>query len=370
MVTEFYYPHIGGVEVVFKELAEGFARKGHNIKVITCKVPGSARFSEINGVKIIRIRVLPFLHRYMFTFAAIFRCIKEAGWADIVQTTTYNSAFPAWVGAKTRRKKCFLMVHEVWVKKWRSVLGEGWLKAFVLSTIEKMILVLPFDKYICVSNSTAKDLMAYGISRKKVEVIHHGIDNELFNDSKYEGDLRKELGLSGFVYTFFGRPGISKGLEYLIKAVPKIVKIVPESKLLLIVSSDKQNKKRFLHIKSLIKELEIEEFVKIISSVKRSELPNYLKISNCVVIPSLAEGFGFCAAEACACGVPIVVSRVDSLPEVAYGKVCFSKINDSESIAEGVINIYKGECELIPVKNFSWRKAVNEYLKLYGEKTS
>jgi len=54
--------------------------------------------------------------------------------------------------------------------------------------------------------------------------------------------------------------------------------------------------------------------------VSRSELPSYIAASDCIVVPSLSEGFGFAAAESCAMGKLIVASNVASLPEVVSGK--------------------------------------------------
>ena len=74
------------------------------------------------------------------------------------------------------------------------------------------------------------------------------------------------------------------------------MKTIPSAKLLAVVSQDKAYAGRYKKIKSLISDLGIQEIIKIIPPVSYKELPNYVKSSDCVVIPSLAEGFGFCAA--------------------------------------------------------------------------
>ena len=134
-------------------------------------------------------------------------------------------------------------------------------------------------------------------------MVYCGVDYGHWNPIKYDGKkIRKQLGLEkNFVYLFTGRPGVSKGLEYLIKAVPLIS--VPNAKLLAIVSKDKAYRKRYKLIIRLIEKLKIKDKVVIHDSVPYKELPNYIKAADTVVVPSLAEGFGFTTAEACAMGL-------------------------------------------------------------------
>src|SRR3989344_1543558 len=120
-VCENYYPHYGGAEVLFKNLAEGLVKAGNRVAVITSKLPDTKAFEEINGVKIHRIKC--FNSRYFFSFLSIPKVLKLAGMADIIQTTTFNGAPPAWLGAKLTKKPVVLTVHEVWVNKWKEITG-------------------------------------------------------------------------------------------------------------------------------------------------------------------------------------------------------------------------------------------------------
>src|SRR3989338_8565633 len=115
-VIENYLPHIGGVEVVFRNLAEGLARQGHDVKIITHRPKGAKKHEILNGVKIRRVDCMQ--SRYLFTFLAIPHAIRAARQADIVHTTTFNGALPAWIASKLTGKKCAITVHEVWIGKW------------------------------------------------------------------------------------------------------------------------------------------------------------------------------------------------------------------------------------------------------------
>lgn len=366
-VLENYYPHIGGVEVVFKNLCEGLAKKGYEVDVVTHRLKGTKNYEAINDVKIHRVRC--FHSRYLFTFFSIAKAVRLAKKADLIHTTTFNGAFPAWFASKILKKKCLININEVWVGKWRKITEMGWLNAKVHDLLERMIYLLNFDMYISISESTKKQMVEQGISPKKIRVVYPGIDYKHWNPKTQDGmKIRKKLGLENkFVYLFTGRPGISKGLEYLIRAVPLISKRIPCSMLLAIVSKDPAYKKRYAHILKVIGQLGIKSQVMLHDPVSYKELPRYVNAADCVVVPSLSEGFGFCAVEACAMGKPVVASSTTSLPEVVSGSYVLVKPRNPESIAEGVVNVYNKKTANSKLKKFDVTDNVMNNIKVYKE---
>jgi len=363
-VLENYYPHIGGVEVVFKNLAEGLAKKGHDISVITHQIKGTKRYEKINNVKIHRIPC--FYSRYWYSFLSIPLTIKLAKKSDIIHTTTYNGAVPARLASKITNKPAIITVHELLGKNWEKFGGMTLLAAKIHEFLENLIMKLNFEHFVSVSNSTQKQVLKK-IKKSKSSVVYNGVDYDFFNPKKYDGTkIRKKLNLEKkFIYMFYGRPGISKGLEYLIKAVPKISKSIPDSKLLAIVSKDKAYKKRYDLMLNLIKKHNIEKNIIMHDPIAFKEVPNYLKATDCIVVPSLSEGFGFTAAESCAMGKPVIASNTTSLPEVVSGKFILVKPKDPEAIAEAVKKIYKGNIKETKKKIFRWIDSINGYIEIY-----
>jgi glycosyltransferase involved in cell wall biosynthesis len=370
-VLENYHPHIGGVEVLFKNLAEGLVKKGYEVKVITHRIKNTKKFEILNGVKIYRISCLN--NRYLFTFFSIPKAIYLARDADIIHTTTFNGAFPAWFASKILRKRCIITIHEVWVNKWNELTEMNKINAWVHNKLEKLIYLLNFDRYVAVSESTKSQLLSVCIKKEKVDVVYNGVDYGHWSPNKYDGQMiKKELGLlkGKFIYLFSGRPGTSKGLEYLIKAVPIISKAIKDSKLLLIISKDKAYKKQYDSIIKLIKQLRIEKNIFIHNPLPYNELPSYVKSVNCVVVPSLSEGFGFAVAEACAMNIPVVASDAGSIPEIVSGKYILVKPKDEKSIAEGIIKIYNKRYNKKTLKKFTVIDNVLGYLNIYKSMTT
>lgn len=364
-MLEYYPPHIGGVEVLFQNLCEGLASAGHQITVLTSKLKDTSSAEVVNGVRVVRVTVPQKGARYWFTALALPKAISLAGKADIVQTTTYNGAFPAWLAARLRGKKCVITVHEVLGKMWAELGGMGWLAARQHRFLEKLIVSLPFDEYVGVSASTCRALKAAGVRESKLKVVHNGIDSVLFNPAKADGGkARQTLGLKDeFIYMYYGRPGVSKGVEYLVKAAPLVLEQIEGSKLLLILAKDPSS--GYQRVKKLIDELGVKDAVRLVDPVPRKELPNYIKAADCVVVPSLSEGFGFTAVEACAMGRPLVASNTTSLPEVVWGEYVLVEPKNPAAIAEGIAKIRRGEATRAPKKDFSWGKCAAEYESLH-----
>jgi glycosyltransferase involved in cell wall biosynthesis len=90
-------------------------------------------------------------------------------------------------------------------------------------------------------------------------------------------------------------------------------------------------------------------------------------LADCVIIPSLAEGFGFSAAEACAMNKPVVVSNTTSLPEVVSGKYVLVKPKNHEAIAKGIEMVYNNKTLNKTLKKFLLKDNINNYLKIYKE---
>jgi D-inositol-3-phosphate glycosyltransferase len=366
-VLENYFPFIGGAEVLFKNLCEGLVGKGHQVTVITSSLPQAPYNEMVNGVEVLRVQTPRKGSRYWFTLLAIPSSIRIVKKFDIVQTTTYNGAFPAWLAARLAGKKCLITVHEVIGSDWKDMQGMNWLTAWLHRFLEWLIVALPFDRYVTVSQYTAKRVEKYGIRPQRISVAYNGINYDQFDMSKADRPaIREMLNLSDkFVYMYFGRPGISKGVEYLIAAAPLISREIPNSRLLLLLG--KEPAEGYKKMLSLIKEMQIEELVILHDPVPRIELPGYIAAADCVVVPSLSEGFGFTAAEACAMEVPVVASNVGSLPEIVSGKYMLIEPRNTQAIADAVVEVYNNRAKAKARKVFTWNSCVDKYESLYSE---
>ncbi|MCB9358466.1 glycosyltransferase family 4 protein [Candidatus Woesearchaeota archaeon] len=376
-VLENYLPHIGGVEVLFKHICEGLAKKGHDITIITHRIPGTREKETINGIKVIRVNVPSIASRYFFTFACLPKLMKHAKKADLIHTTTYNGGPPTSFISWLMKKPSVITIHEVIGKDWSRLLEMTRLEGRLHQFLEWLVVSLNYTRYVCVSNSTRNNFLTAtgsndnrGKKYKSSCVIYNGVDYDFWDAGKYSRkkseEIRNNLDLNDdFVYLFYGRPGPSKGFEHLVSAVKEISKKIPKSRMLAILSKDKAYENRYKRILQRVKDEKIAEHVKIIDPVDRKELPNFIMAADCVVVPSLTEGFGFTVAESCAMGKRIVASNTTSIPEVISGEYNLVEPGNPSDIAKGVINIFNEKFTRTKLKRFEWKKCIDSYEKLY-----
>lgn len=70
-------------------------------------------------------------------------------------------------------------------------------------------------------------------------------------------------------------------------------------------------------VEAAIERLGLRRRVDVLGHVGQSQLAAYYRGAQCLVLPSLYEGFGLPVLEAMACGTPVVSTAVCSIPEIA-----------------------------------------------------
>jgi glycosyltransferase involved in cell wall biosynthesis len=101
-----------------------------------------------------------------------------------------------------------------------------------------------------------------------------------------------------------------KGLKFLIEAYARLLETRPALELVVI------GKLREGPTAALIERLGVKDRVRFISDLTRQAVVEAYAGATICVTPSLYEGFGLPAAEAMACGAPVVVTDGGALPEV------------------------------------------------------
>ncbi len=308
----------------------------------------------IHGVKIKRLAIRS---RFLFTFFGIFGMLKEARNCDLIHTTSYNAAFPARLAGWIYRKKVLITFHEAWGKLWFRLPWANIISKTLYYAYEYFILHLGFHRFIAVSDYTAACLHRLGIRKNKISRIYNGLDYSQYNPKTYSPP-------ENFTFTFFGRLGISKGLDLVLKAAPDFLRKQPEARMILILPSRPKN---FLRkIKKKLKDLPEKQY-HLYHDLPAGELQSKLQHSSCVLIPSYSEGFCFAAAECVAMGVPIISSARGALKEVVSGKYIEMEQFNVQGLADALEKARAGQWEEQPVKEFHFRDTVDGYLRLYGE---
>ncbi|MCJ7626412.1 MAG: glycosyltransferase family 4 protein, partial [Anaerolineaceae bacterium] len=271
---------------------------------------------------------------------------------------------------KILKKPVLVTYDEFLGERWYEVINNLWI-AKISKFIEAAIAKLDFDKYVAISTSTASDLIANHLDPQKISVIYPGIETEKIAASIHSEELReiyrKELSILGtsFVYLFFGRPGATKGAEYLIQAYSQITQEIPDSHLIMILS--KSPKKGYDQILKSIDELKAHNIHILPPFPSRKDLFSFIYIADCIVIPSLTVGFGLAVVESNILGIPVVATKAGSIPEVISGKYVLVERKSPEAISDGVFKVYNNDYSTSLLKDFNWDESVDQYETIYQE---
>lgn len=181
-----------------------------------------------------------------------------------------------------------------------------------------LALRLGVNNIIPVSHYLENELIKfYKIPKEKIHVIYNGVDTERFNP-KIEGkEIRKKYGIDKSpLVLFVGRLALYKGAHFLIRAIPHILKKVPDTKFLITGAARFDN----IEMSKLILNSKIRNSLIFTGFVSDEDIPKIYSACDVFCYPSLWEGFGLTPAEAQACGKPVVAFNHCAIPEVVEDK--------------------------------------------------
>ena len=222
---------------------------------------------------------------------------------------------------------------------------------------EWFILRLGFHRFIAVSDYTADSLIKLGVKKKKIIRIYNGLDYEGFKKDAHSPP-------EDFVFTYFGRLGISKGIDLILKAAPAFLEQHPDARLKMIFPD--RPKKLFRMVTHQLRSIPDERYI-LLHNLDKDELEQELMRSTCIMIPSYSEGFCFAAAESVALGVPLISSGQGALAEVVSGKYITMNSQDGKGLLDALEKAYAGDWKVTEMKEFPFEETVKAYLELYRE---
>lgn len=172
--------------------------------------------------------------------------------------------------------------------------------------------VMGADKIITISEHTKKDLCSlYAVPPTKVIVTYPGYDKERFNEKVKPG--KKITKRPYFIFL-----GTLQPRKNLIRLIEAFALLEPRTYNLVIVGMINEGRGgwKYQPIFAKVAELGLKNRVIFTGYLPDDDVPGVFKGAIAYVLPSLYEGFGIPPIEAMATGVPVIVSKVSSLPEI------------------------------------------------------
>jgi len=228
-------------------------------------------------------------------------------------------------------------------------------------------------KIISVSRMVAHEFRVIGVPKEKIAIVPNGVDLEEYKQLP-TGDLfRKRLDIkeNEKVVLTVGRLEKIKGFQYLIKALPSIIKEVGSTKLVLAGPDFNYG----ATLKKLTEETNVQDHVIFYGPINGKEKFEAFSAANIVAVPSLYEGFGMLLLEAMAAGKPLVATNTGAAPEIIQnGKNgILAASGNVEDLAGKIIKLLSDDQLMYlisqesrkTVEAFNWEKISEQIHKLY-----
>jgi glycosyltransferase involved in cell wall biosynthesis len=187
----------------------------------------------------------------------------------------------------------------------------------------------------------------YTNSRSKIDIVPLAVSPKFKPVEKFnKGDLKtikEKFKLPDEFLLFVGRLNVRKNIETLFKALPLL-----ENKTIPLVIVGEPDWKTS-DLQQMISLPELRNRILITGRMSDEELIATYALSKIFCFPSFAEGFGLPPLEAMASGIPAVVSRSTSFPEVCGDAAVYVNPTQAESIAQA-INSLLGDAQLYSQK--------------------
>ncbi|NFE95390.1 glycosyltransferase family 4 protein [Clostridium botulinum] len=231
-------------------------------------------------------------------------------------------------------------------------------KKFAYKFIEK-ILAKRCDKIIAISDQEKKSAIENKICKEnKIQVIFNGIDIQEYENSiidKNQFKVANKIPNDSLVIGMVGRISEQKAPDIFIKAAAKIKEKIPNTFFIIVGDGDERKE-----IEKLIEELGLKDSVLITGWVKNTY--KYIQAFDISMLLSRWEGFGLAIAEYMICGVPIIATNVDAIPNLVTN-------NETGLLVEkdNIEQVIKSTLKLLKDKTFQNKLIESSKIKVRKE---
>ena len=317
-VTQSYYPFLdkGGPATKVRAITRELARQGNQVTVLTADLGFGPREieaarvvrdplgwrTEQDGVEVIYFRTRGHYRNLTVNPGVVGFCRGRLREFDIVHIYGLYDTLGPTVGHYCRKFGTPYFVEPLGMT--RSID-----RGFLLKRIWKglaMDYLSEASKWVATSELEREDLREAGVPSEKVLLRFNGIDKEEFRTLPPFGEFRRKSGITGdlpFIH-FLGRLIPRKGADILIEALPQIG--IDQIKLVIAGPEGESGYLGFLRDKA--RTLRLDQRVLFPGPLYGDAQKEAFVDATVFALPSRYENFGNTAAEAIACGTPVIVS--------------------------------------------------------------
>lgn len=374
MVTNHFYPSIGGLEKQALRLANELVSRGVRVEILTPRYDQMEEKEVVGSISVIRFPMLvnPHCKGHYRSKIFYFLSLSYALWLrrnffDVIHVhqALFAAAFSV-IAAKLLRKKIIIKVSGSGQAGNMFFLNDQLLEGRV------MIWIMRFaDAMISLSRETTEELLASGFRVKRIFEVPNGVPVQEYIVKKYKDGAGAR---DSFVAIYVGRVSQEeKRVDILIKAWAGLV--AARNDVILKIVGDGPD---LPMISKLVKELKLERHVELLGF--RDDVNELLIQSDCFILPSISEGMSNALLEAMCCGICCLASRnggnEDLIEHGVTGLLFDLNVQDLLNTLNSVLTDRKtremlgSNAQLKIREKYSFEVITPQYIKLYESLTA
>ncbi|XP_060689326.1 phosphatidylinositol N-acetylglucosaminyltransferase subunit A [Hemiscyllium ocellatum] len=363
MVSDFFYPNMGGVESHIYQLSQCLIERGHKVIVL------SHAYGARRGVRYLshglKVYYLPLRVMYnQSTASTLFHSLPLVRWVLVrerVALVHAHSSFSALAHDALFHARALGL---------RTVFTDHSLFGFadVSSVLTNKLLTVSLcdaNHVVCVSYTSKENtVLRAALSPDAVSVIPNAVDPTEFTPEpgRPQPGALTVVVVSRLVYR--------KGIDLLAGIIPELCVKYPDLHFLI----GGEGPKRIV-LEEVREKYQLHERVRLLGALEHKDVRNVLVQGHIFLNTSLTEAFCMAIVEGASCGLQVVSTRVGGVPEVLPEDLIILCEPTVKSLCEGleaaIIKYYQGvvpPAEAIHnrVKNlYTWRNVAERTEKVY-----
>jgi glycosyltransferase involved in cell wall biosynthesis len=383
LYVDSFLPNIGGKEIVVYNIAKEYRSLGHNVRIVgPAGLYSNRKYNLEFPIHRCPNFKMPF-QDYISLIYLLFDIIFFG--CDILHA--HNTNPNGYIAAMSKKIINFPLIitphgsdiHTIPGIKYGQMLDNRKRKRIAYALMKS-------DIFTAISNSVRDSLVAAGASIGKVRMVPNGVNIERFSRFK-QGKLKLLNGLSKDekILLTVGNYRECKGFENIIKAMPAILKVIPDAKCIIVGRNNEV-------LKPLIKDLGLEKKVIIKGPVKytsipvrkndsgQDELASIFALSTIYISAGIdegAEGMSLALLEAMASNLPIIATSISGNRDIIEDGINGILVKPSciEDLSKETIRLLKNKskrdrmtsAQKDMVEQYGWNSVAKKYIEVYEE---
>lgn len=368
-VCPYFYPFLAGQEQYVLQLSKKLKESGKNVDVYTMNHSNLPKYEMINGIDVHRFNIIaaPLNNPLSIEFLSISHRLKSFDVIHIHNEHSFSS-FIIYLYNIYYKKPIVLTCHG------QLIFGsplKDWFEKVYSRTIGKLIFNSA-TKIIALSNEDKEYISSLGVEKNKISVLPNAIEIDYLdkNGSNKESNIKViEKFVNRRLILFVGRIIPRKGIEYIIKCIPKVIERFSNIVFVLIGNGEYKP-----DAEKLCKYLGVTNHVVFLNNVSDEMLYNYYKSSEIFILPSLSEGLPTTILEAMYFDIPVISTDIPGIRSHFKDVALLVPPKNEHELSEAIIRLLSDKelakslhtkAKNLVVSSYTWDKVSKSYLNIY-----